>query len=606
MSDLVQIIRRELLERKMLMIGSLAIGALILLIAFAPGDPPIPGIWNVLSMWWSIMGLLGLSAYAGSSFVASELRENRFSFYLARPVETWKLWVGKMLAAWLLALICAFLIVVPVTLTGNGLVLLFTKADERQALLTLALLGVALVLVVFGHAAGVILRARSAWLLLDFVAFSLASLVYIASLRLLFLSFAFGLLSAIVAVSIVALSLMLTVAGYLGIESGRTDLARVHRMTSIATAVALLLTALAVALVSWMIRSTEPDELRTVQVLECGTLECNPAFSGSALGTGDFHPLFTVVDQTVIPLPMGQMAGTNPDGDWAVWITPITTKILDFEFDFTFQSSEMNEPSTLGLQISSLPDFALEGDRFAFLERNNLNVIDLPQKRTVLSMRVDASLENWAGTDITFVDPNHLILIGKEGPASYRIRSVDIETAEIKETGSFAALAYWQDDAFLVSREGLSRRVVEPRTGKTLVERNADDVVIAGDRAVFETGSRPTVLEVTDLEGSTIREIPLPGSTDAVLGELVPDGRLAVSVRQSGRFSRDHWSESRLLLVDLESGAIEEVAPDLVPARVQNPRVRGPWYLESLPEDRSRLVRFEPGTEMEIIAGPAR
>ncbi len=187
--------------------------------------------------------------------IARDLGERRLGFYFARPISGGAIWAGKMAAAAVLAAGAGALVLLPVLLTGNapdpsgywGSVM--TGGPLSMPWLALGWLGVILLALAAANAAGVILRSRSPWLLLDLAALSVTAATTWTCLEILTRAGAglttwmgisgpdptmrVALLQDVEAVVAGVVLIALAAAGAAQVLRGRTDLRRGHRSLSI-------------------------------------------------------------------------------------------------------------------------------------------------------------------------------------------------------------------------------------------------------------------------------------------------------------------------------------------------------------------------------------
>ncbi len=322
MRGFVAILRREVFERRLIVLLALALGLIAVVAPLLPGARS-SGVAAADLRGGVALGLASLltallAIFLGGSIIAGDLVERRLGFYFSRPIPGWAVWAGKMAAALLLIFGGGILVLVPAALLGGNLSLDGTWGTlGRGGLLNVTGPGVLaawalvlLLLLLTSHAASVIVRARSPWALLDLAALAVCGGLAGWSAQRLGLegvfarSYSFwslkredhlGIIAWMELGLLLALLLALAVAGALQVVRGRTDPRRAHRVLSqglwgmLLTSV-LLFTGLAV----WVL-AAGPNDLRgIVEATEGPGLpgEHWIAFSGPAAWRPGYNPSF--------------------------------------------------------------------------------------------------------------------------------------------------------------------------------------------------------------------------------------------------------------------------------------------------------------------------
>ena len=160
MSPVLLVARRELRERRFLVLTALALGVL-------------PFVVRSLPVWWAqdigddLALLLALSfppavaLAVGASMFGRDASEGRLRFYFARPLSAGALWAGKCLAAGtlvLVALVCTFVSALMTESVGGR------RLQDIDALrMGGGLFSALLFLMVLAHVASSFYRSRSRW-----------------------------------------------------------------------------------------------------------------------------------------------------------------------------------------------------------------------------------------------------------------------------------------------------------------------------------------------------------------------------------------------------------------------------------------------------------
>lgn len=418
MTRWLALVASELRQRRLLLAGS---GLLGLLVFAAPALPALGGhdpaevrsatAFFILVLWTPLLALA-----AGATAIGGEMADRRIGFYLARPVSSWTVWGGKLGAAALLPLLAGFLVLLPASLAG-GVFSVTGSPAARFADLPLprwwaAVLGV-LLLVALGHAAGIALRSRSVWLLLDLGAVALAAGLVVEAVRTLDRSF---LEDAIAAGGLgfagVALAALLA-AGGLAVHRGRTDLAAAHRTLALALWPVVLAGAVCFVLFSrWVIGAP-------IESLAGGGAAWSPpgagpwvVVRGEAEHRFGFETSFLFDSRSgrAVRLGHGWTASTaaSADGSRAAWL------ILEGR-EWQLRSLDLRAPAARPRRspvgFSGWPgDLVLSphGGRLATLTEDRLLVHDLDSGRLLAAPSVATP---YLGARLAFLDEERLRLV---------------------------------------------------------------------------------------------------------------------------------------------------------------------------------------------------
>ncbi|MBW3563149.1 MAG: hypothetical protein KY459_00305 [Acidobacteria bacterium] len=613
MKNLLLVISRELVERKMLMIGAFAIGLVILAVPLVT-RAPARDTWNIASLYLPIMLGLGIAGFAASSFVASDLREQRLSFFLGRPLSTASVWGGKMLAAWLLAILCALLVLLPATVVGSGLMFWLTAGEGGPMMLVMSLVASA-VIIPFGHAAGVALRARSPWLLADFVALALFGLVTAAALRPLFHQYAFRLVYSTILVLAAFLTVTLLIGGYVGLSRGRIDLRSAHAHQSMISSGALIALGIAVSLFVVWVRSVDAEDLTEFRLMPCVT-DCEPMLVGTSRGRGDYRAHFAMSGEGFRQLDFASEVGQASDRGRTVWLSaesiePPTARVgyLDPGMERSVRTNILAHPYNSWIAVS--PD----GERLAIAEDRTLQIFNLDEERVIRTVRLpdaaDSSFRVW------FLNQDQILVLtppagrgplSPEGGRSTGWTGVvaDVESGDTREV-EFATYPHAIDsDRGLLMFEDESEITVYRAGSSEPLFTTEGTSAVSTSHGVFVTRPRSRQVAVVDPGSGTERIYPLPADvTDIALGPADEESMILGLTRRS-QFQR--WSSSvpngaRLVRLDLTTGELEEMEEGIVPARAYQPGISGPYFLRDTPSGM-QLIRIDPGSsEMTVLAG---
>ncbi len=266
MRGAVAVFGREVLERRLVAVMALGLGLVPLAAVWLPGlakESPVE-VRNGLALLFALVLSAVLAILLGGSVVSRDLGEGRLAFYFSRPLPGWAIWAGKLASVVALALGSALLAALPTALLHRrlpGLEGAFGALSPRDTWALLGLLTLALTLL--SHALSVMLRARSLWLILDFVGAAVFALVGYDAIHRLGVAGAFAPQSwegwMLVGITLAGL----LAAGAAQVVAGRTDPARAHRALSLTLWAVLLAGALgAQGLAHWALAGT-PGEARS-------------------------------------------------------------------------------------------------------------------------------------------------------------------------------------------------------------------------------------------------------------------------------------------------------------------------------------------------------
>ena len=180
---------REIAERKLLFLGAFVVGLLplgVFLIPVLRGNPREARSVAVLLVSATIS--VAFPLVFGATILASDIAQKRLSFYFSRPLPAASIWAGKLLAALMISIGCAFLAAAPVFfLEGESAFSSDTGGFGSRGPLVLAVPGV-LLLLLLAHVVASMARLRSAWIILDFTLAVVFTVAIALSLRSLFLA----------------------------------------------------------------------------------------------------------------------------------------------------------------------------------------------------------------------------------------------------------------------------------------------------------------------------------------------------------------------------------------------------------------------------------
>ena len=232
--SLLIIARRELAEHRMAWAATAIAGPLGVLVLWMKGLAGQPLQDGIMILSLSFGYAFALAVILGATMFPNDLANRRLGFYLTRPVSLGAILGGRFLGAWFLAAGGAFLTGLPLVLLHRNLALLWLTIGAANAVVTVPILLTA-------HLAGIMVRDRSRWVLLDLATLALV----ILALNWQFVRFsrlgqqAWHALPWLLAGGVAWGSLTLLAAIWLQLSLGRADLARGHRILSLILALGL-------------------------------------------------------------------------------------------------------------------------------------------------------------------------------------------------------------------------------------------------------------------------------------------------------------------------------------------------------------------------------
>jgi hypothetical protein len=665
MRGFAAVFRREIAERRLLFLTGL-LGFFPFLLPFArlgTGELRSEAAFG-LGIVVSIVLALGL----GTSIVARDLAERRLGFYFSRPLSGWAIWAGKLGAGLTLSLGAGILVLVPALLFDPGAVRLdLLVAGGGRAALSGLLAGAAtlLALLLLAHAASIMVRSRSPWLVLDLAGLSLLALLVWSAGRRLLLAGAPTLLPQIggdwtaTPVNRIAAPLVLlafAAASAVQVSKGRTDPRRAHRFLSSVLWSFLLAFALGFEGYSrWAVAVTPADLLRVEEALPApaGTWVL---VHGPAAHRGGFWPAFlldTLSGRFVrLPSPAYRFwpapVHFSADGRRAAWLerqepalaSPRDLVLLDLARPgaepVRTQLSFARDPAALALS----PD----GRRLAALDRSGrLTVDDLGQgARDQVRLLAALSLPapGFEESRLQFLDSSHLRYVHsvrtrdlertRGGGLEESVETVEVVDLEIGggagrpevvgRTAPLGARAWWElspDGRRLLVQQAEGSGEIDDARGGTRLASLAPDLrsggfladgrivavaaVAAGAGVAAGTDHRDLVL--LSPEGVELRRFHFAGARSFWLGgQTLPD-HLAVEVlpKEPNRGSR-----GSLLDLDLRTGGTRPLGRGGLRPLTRPYAAPGSAVSRLFLDSEGRLVLLDPltGTERRVAGRP--
>jgi hypothetical protein len=648
------VLGREICERRLLALLSLVLGGAAVAVPLLPGVRPggvaLSDLQGGMALGLALLLTTILALFLGGSVVASDLAERRLAFYFSRPLPGWAIWGGKMAAALVLVFGSGLLALAPAVLLGRNLSVdgiwgVAGVVSVSGPGLFLAWAAGLVSLFLTAHAASVIVRARSAWALLDLTALGVATGLIWGMVRWLRRAGVFlywpgtepGILLWMEVGLFAAVLLALALAGALQVVQARTDLRRAHQVLSQTLWGTVLAAALLFAACGLWVLSAGPGDLLGVHGVSAAPegrwiAFCGPAAHRHGYDPGFFYDLdsgrsvrarfklvslYTAYERPTI------LARFSADGRRAVWLenedgtpSPFLSGAL-FRLDLDRPGAG---PAQTPLSFRSPPrGFALSADGrrvAAYTWEERLTVASVDDGKLLAAIRYDS--------------PSSAPLLAFAGPDRVRIyetlpidlythtrsrRAVTSEILELDLAGGHPTLR--RTGAFPPLSGGLREQSLSPDGGRILL-RGGDDLSLfdartgallarLGDgrsRGTFLRDGRAVVtapaaggqeLRIVSPEGTAaMPPIHFPGARALIVADQPASGLLRAVTSRPGApaSSWDLWE------VDLERGRARPLGPRHLASLKPPELARGPVDLQG----QDGVVWFEPRALRERVA----
>ncbi len=551
---------------------------------------------------------IALAIAFGCTTIASDLAQNRISFYFSKPVAVRALWTGKAVAATATSLAALLIVAVPSWVVSPRWWKL--RWLDASGFLVACAIGVVLIFLA-SHVLSTFVRSGSPLLGVDFVLL-LASGGVIAFLgRALLLGGAVR-TAKILGVAIAGgVTIVAAMAPVWQLENGRADFRRSHAALSrfLWSGVAMVLLA-AGAFVFWFV-SVSPNDLERVRNISQPAGGDSLIVTGKARDRGDYGAGF-VIDSRTGEFRRLEAAGWggarfSRDGSVGASMQPVvllTRNQALFELHVLRKARGGMRDEATGIRVS-WPEFVLsdDGSRIAIASRDGVVVYDLE------TMGLLASVSGVrGGVDSMFFVSRDLVRliqhppqVRKGPPTLLRIFEFDAARRKLTQTGE--RLLERGNGTISASLDG-SRMLVggtdailDGRTGERIA--SIPGVPAGGFRtAMLNDGSIASIepvgdsvsLRTFDRVGTPRHTIPLPGIRGGVVAAEIAGRKVVVWGR---RGQQGFFADAQMIVVDVDRGVIERVMKDL----------RGP--MRDFGPD-PRLVRYDAGQDLAAVERDGR
>ena len=611
MSAVWTVAAREIRARRMLLTASLVVAALPF-VARVLGGPLGRDLQELTALFLCTSFPFAVALGVGASVVSRELAERRLGFYFSRPISSWALWAGKVLGG-------AAVILASFVLTQAAIQLTITVVpgtfDPRLTRVFSFVLLLLFLVMALAHVATSMYRARSGWLLLDFVMAAAAMAAVAAILHSAMEAGAFLDLRPWLPLVAAAAAAALFGAAGAQIAVGRTDARRAHRALSAVTWGSLLvILGVFGALARWVV-SPPPSQTGGAGYPLVAAPAGDGLFFRGLAGRAGFRPYFLMAAGSGSFIRVSPEISLLPtfsaDGKLAAWISIPEP----WEEDHRPRLSVVRVGRTVELLARTPMDDGLrwhtvlaihpDGRKAVVAGDLATAIVDLQTARVVGSvplaqaMAADVLPDGRARVFRSIPSPGGAVLaVAVWSPADNSV----VETARIPH----GALLTRRGDVAVVAVGPREKAILDLATGREQrVAGDAPDTLpralVLGDGHVALTMGGE--VRITDAGGATLAVVPLPPKSQAAALRETEPGRLAVGV----------WSvvlsQKGTLFVDAATGAILREDPGLMPAGLQS----GPWPQPApgsmaarlFTDDEGRLVSLEPGDQRRVVIAGA-
>ena len=564
MKNTLVIARRELMEKRFVLVTAIAFTALALIVPFVPGvhSGERRNAIAVASLIFATGFTAGLAAILGANIIGKELSDGRLSFYFAKPVSAASIWFGKLIAATLLILVSFALIISPAFFAGiGGVVRTWTNLGDSLPTLRIVLSAVA-VLFLLGHVISTLVRSRSVWLVFDFLAATVCGIAIWMIGRSLLAGYAGDLLRKLWLILGIFAAVVIIAGGFWQVARGRTDRKRSHIELSRFLWMALGCALLVLTGYTMWVTSVSFSDLNA-DSLDQSRTGAWAVVNGTGKHRGGYRASFLYnlrsgrVHRIPSALSLWSSTEFSSDEKTAAWISrPTLTSSAPTELYIA--RLEAPDPDVVATGIPGTGNFSLsdDGSRAAISNADLMTVYDLRSRTSVGTARVPNA--HWITP--VFVS-NDVIRIFDHASGATRIFEYDIVRKTFGQTGEARAADFWRfnpDKTRTISYwQRPSVTTYDTRTGRlvTTIPIKASTASFLGDGRIAAIDER-NELQVLSADGAAIRTIALPSEPMSPIFDL-GNGMVVVLVK------KNQTAE----VIDVNRGAIVRTETGLLPAR---------------------------------------
>jgi ABC-type transport system involved in multi-copper enzyme maturation permease subunit len=563
MKNTLVITRRELTEKRFVLLTAIAFAFLAVIVPFVPGvhAGERRNALALASLIFATGFTGGLAAILGANIIGRELSDGRLSYYFSKPVSAASIWFGKLIAATVLIVVSFAIIISPAFFAGiTGVIRTWTNLGDSLPTIRI-ILATAAVLFLLGHVISTFVRSRSVWLVFDFVAATVCGIAIWMIGRALLLGYAIELTRRVWIFLAVFAALAIVAGGFWQVARGRTDRKRSHvelsRFLWIVLGCALVVTT---GFVVW-VTSVSFSELypESFEQSKTGTWA---VISGIGNHRGDYRAsfLYNVRDGHAqrLPFALGTWTSAEFSGDekTAAWASRTSVGVSETsELCFAKLDSPKPEMIASGIPVTGNVSLSDDGSRAAISKSGNqITIYDLASRASLGSARVPDA--RWLNAMFA---SNDLLRIDAHVANGIRVYEFDVARKTLRQTGEAPvshwrlnsdytrAIAYWKQSDITM----YDARTARPLT---TVPLKASTARILRDGRIAAIDER-NVLRVFKADGAPIRSIALPAEPISPISDI-GNGLVVVVVKM----------RQTDLVIDIDRGAIVRTESGLTPA----------------------------------------
>lgn len=620
MTGLLAVARREVIEKRFVF----AAAAAAALVPFAAPIARLHGVpareaTDLLALILAATFAAVLAVVLGFSTLSKDQADRRIGFFFSRPLSGLDIWAGKLLGALFIALAAAAIVGAPALLAGGANA---ARIDlPREAPWAFAA-GVA-ALLLLSHAIGVAVRSRSAWLVFDFTAGILATVVVLLSNRSLARVFGMEVILRERAALVILGIAGLVVGGFLSVSRGRADIRAAHRVLSVSLWAIVGTGVLGLAGYTRWVLSATPRSLPGVFLASPAPRGNWAIVQGSTRGSVPAFLLETSSGRFERVGADWRLPVFSADGAHAAWF-----EFADGRADVMTLALEdsASRPVRTRITLPGTPALALlaaGGERLAAVSQGILSVYDLATGATVGSARVGDKCGRPAGF---FLDSQRLRLFCPSasartpGAARFEILEFDTSTKRLVRTGAIEDVVWgaWSanpgGDRLLArtAREGITLR--DGKSGAHLATLRPPHPGASPGGGRFLSDGR-IALGITDKAGTHVEVFSSDGNPEASLpiaapGRILFGGEAAPAklIVAAGGNTGERASRT-IFLAELDSRQVRRVGDRLFPTVFLTGLLSGrPNYLPAPGSEATKLF-YGPGGSLvrfDVLTGDRR
>ncbi|HYR45891.1 MAG TPA: hypothetical protein VER78_02705, partial [Thermoanaerobaculia bacterium] len=433
MRGLLAVARREVIEKRFVFAAAAA--AALAPFAVPIARDPAREARDLLALIFAATFAAALAVALGFSILSKDQADRRIGFFFSRPLSGLDIWAGKLLGALFIALAAAAIVGAPALAVGGTNA---ARIELPRGTPWAFAAGVAALLLLC-HAIGVAVRSRSAWLVFDFTAGILATLIVLLSNRSLATVFGMEVILRERAALVILGLAGLVVGGLLAVSRGRTDIRAAHRALSLSLWAIVGTGVLALAGYTRWVLSATPRSLTEISFAAPAPRGSWAIVEGPARG---FSPAFLLDTSSGRFERVGadwRLPVFSADGAHAAWF-----EFADGQADVMTLALEdrSSRPVRTRITLPGMPALALlaaGGEKLATVSQGMLSVYDLVAGATVGSARAGDKCPRPAGF---FLDSQRLRLFcpsafsRSPGAVRLEILEFDTSTKKLLKTGA--------------------------------------------------------------------------------------------------------------------------------------------------------------------------